>query len=212
MAIAGKKARIKVSGAPVAFANEATTGDVARVVYQINDAGKRVWAREAALTVEQSLDNGVTWNAVSAYTPNRLNGSIIFSSARAAGALVRVSGQYLPLTIAAECSAYSYSLKGRNETNNHFESDWTLRTQTLLDATGSLSKWTNIDRYFEDALLAGDPVVLEIFSDKAAAADLRAWALLAADDMSGAIGGVQQTAVEWEGAADADGRAISTAN
>lgn len=106
MAIHGRKALVKVSGAGVAFLDEATTKVTANTVYQITDAAKRVWDRSATITVEVDADGagagGFVVAAASTYTVNRLTGTITFNADQGVDAIVRVDGTYLPLSTAAE--------------------------------------------------------------------------------------------------------------
>lgn len=208
MAIAGKKALVKVSGSAVAFTNEPTTADETLKVFQITDQTKRVWDRKSNITVEESTDNGTTWSAASGYSLDRLAGKVIFATAQAAGTQIRVSGSYLPLSIAAECKEYSYSLQGDNQDASSFGADFIKRKQGLKDISGSLSQWY-VDTYFKDALTSGEPIVLEIYADSSANYDFRVWALLAKDEISSAVDGLIEAKVEFEGTADIDGRVIS---
>ena len=45
----------------ITFTNEATTGNVERTEYTINDTAKRYWDPAASYTVQQSTDGGTTW-------------------------------------------------------------------------------------------------------------------------------------------------------
>ena len=210
MAIAGRKALVRVSGAPVALSAEPTTADATLKNFTITNAAYRVWDRAAAVSVTRSPD-GVTFTAVPAteYTVNRLTGTVSFAAAQAAGTQIRVSTSYLPLATAAEAKEFSYTFTGNNLDASTFGSTFVLRQQGQRDITGSLSMWTTTDRTFEDALTADRPVVLEFYSDSGASADFRVWALVNSDEISAAVDGLAETAVEWEGTADNEGRITS---
>jgi|GEM_PF-1237581 len=210
MAIAGRKALVRVSGAPVAISNEATTTDAGRRIFTITNAAYRVWDRNAAVSVTRSPD-GTTFTAVPAteYTVNRLAGTVTFAAAQAAGVQIRVSTSYLPLATAAEAKEFSYTFTGNNLDASTLGSAFVLRQQGQRDITGSLSMWTTADRTFEDALTADQPVVLEFYNDSGASADFRVWALVNSDEISAAVDGLAETAVEWEGTQDAEGRITS---
>lgn len=212
MSIAGYKAQVKVAGAPVPFTGAATTADAGRTRFRIDDPQRRVLDRGAPIEVRRSGDAGTTFAAVPAgdYTVDRLAGTVVFDAPQAAGTVVQVSGSYLALSVAAEAKEYSYTLAGNNQDATHFSGDgYTRRAQGLKDVTGSLSQWTTADRYFQDALTDGRPVVLEFYSDAGEAPELRVWALVSSSEMSAAVDGLQETSVEWEGTYDADGRAVS---
>jgi hypothetical protein len=211
MATPGKKGLVKVPGAPVAMANEATTS-LSLVLYQVTNAARRLLTPFGDYVVEQSTNAGANWNAVTAYTLNRLTGSITFSTARSAGTLVRISGNYLPMATAAECKSYRFRISAKNDDTSAFGDEWVRRTQALLDATGALGRWASVDRYFRGQLVAEELVLIEIYANSAAAPDLRVWARMSSDEMTAAVEGQQENSVEWEGSPDAEGRVVSVAN
>lgn len=207
MAIAGRRALIRVSGAPVALANAGTTANADRTVYQITDPTLRVLDLQAPITVEESTDGGATYHPAAGYTLNRLTGSAIFTAARAAGALIRMSGSYLPLTTAGEAHEWTYTLDGANQDVSRFRDDYVRRIQAQIDASASLGKYF-IDNQFIDRILAGDVVVLE-FQVDINVVDLRMWAVLASDQVSGAPDGVVDESIDFEGTTDVDGRSAA---
>src|SRR4051812_21765948 len=93
--IAGRKALVKVTGAPVAFAGEATTDSGDHQTYQITNAAKRVWDRATTLVVKVAAV--VT---VESYTFNRLTGKVTFATVNAGRGAVTLDGAYLPLSVA----------------------------------------------------------------------------------------------------------------
>lgn len=211
MATAGFRAQVMVAGAPVPFADAPTTADATLTRFRVSDPDRSVWDRSAAFTVRRSGDAGATFTAVPAgeYTLDRLSGTVVFAAAQPAGTVVQVSGSYLTLSAAAEAKEYSYTLTGNNAEATRFGDGYARRAQTQKEVTGSLSQWATADRYFEDALASGQPVVLAFYSDAGAAPDLRVWALVASSEISAAVDGLVETSVEWEGTPDADGRAVS---
>lgn len=212
-ALKGRRAQVLVAGDPVAFAEEPTTADGARKVYQVTDPLKRLWAASGEVTVERSPD-GEEWDVVSPaeYTLDRLFGRVIFHDAQPAGTLIRVSGEYQPLSVAAAARSFSYSLTATLQERTAFDDpdDFQRRRQTLLDVSGTIGRWYELDPYFEDALASGEPVVIEFWSDRAAAVpDLRVRALIGQDQISAEAAGLVEQEVEWEGTTDIDGRAVS---
>lgn len=212
-ALKGRRARVLVTGPPVALTTAATTALSGRTVFQVTNTAWRVWPAVGQVLVERSTD-GNTWKTVPAseYELDRLFGKVVFAAAQAAGAQIRVSGEYLPLSLAAASKSFSYSLRANLEERNTFDDpdDYVRRRQTLLDVGGSLGRWYELDPYFADALASEEPVVIEIWSSSAAAApDLRARAHLAQTQVSAEAAGLIEEEVEWEGAADIDGHAVS---
>lgn len=209
MATAGRKALVKVSGVAVAFTNEATTGNAGRTVYTISNAAKAIWGLTVTITVENDAAGNAIYAASTGYTINRLLGQVTFATAKAAGTNVRVSGSYLPVSTAAEAKAYNYSLMTQNIPDNEFGDTQVTRVAAQKDASGSLGQWWSTDTYFSDALTAGNPVVLEFYSDSTGALDVRMWALLNKVGIQAVVDGLVEQSVEFQGTTDADKRTIS---
>ncbi|WLD92643.1 hypothetical protein [Alkalihalobacillus sp. AL-G] len=209
MATAGYRAQVNVSGSPVAFTNESTTANMTNTIYQINDPQKRVLAREAAITVEESSD-GVTWQVVdpTVYTLNRLNGSVEFPNGTTAQ--VRLSGEYLPMSKAAEAHEYTYTLEADNQDVPLFGSPNNRRSQGLRDVTGSLTNWYETNSIFQNAIMNNQTFVIDFYSDTAKAEpDLRVWALISSDEASAEVDGMVEEDVEFEGTTDMEGRMMT---
>src|SRR5690606_1782037 len=195
------------------FLNAPTTANGAGAVYQVTDPQLRLWAADAEITVRRSPD-GEEWDVVSPaeYTLDRLFGRVVFAEAQPVGTLIRVTGEYHPLSVAAAARSFSYSITATLQERAAFDDpdDFQRRRQTLLDVSGSIGRWYTLDPYFADALASGEPVVIEFWSDRnATAPDLRVRALLAQDQVSAEAAGLIEQEVEWEGTADIDGRAVS---
>jgi hypothetical protein len=207
MAIAGRKAQVRVAGAAVAITNEPTT-DQGGGVFQITNAAKRVLDRTATLTARYTTDN-VTFTATTPSFVNRLTGQFTFLGLPA-GASVQVTGSYLPMSVVAEAKEYGYTMTAKNQDSSRLGDTYVKRDQTLKDVTGSIGQWTSTDRYFENALTAETVVVLDLYADSSAAVpDLRCWALVSKTEMKAAMDGLVETSVSFEGTPDLDGRMIS---
>lgn len=212
MAVAGFKAQVNVSGAPVAFTDEPTTPNADLTSYQINDTLKRVWDAQADITVEQSTDGGTTWSTADpkTYTLNRLTGTVLFSAALASGEKVRVSGLYLPMSKAAEAYEYKYSIEADNQDQHEFGQVYNKRIQGLKDVSGSIKRWYQTNSFFFDALTSGNVVIIEFYSDSSAASpDLKVWAILSGDKPSVKVDGLVEEEIDFEGTQDRDGRTIA---
>jgi len=204
-AIAGRKAAVKVSGAPVAFTGEATTKLVANTVYQITNAAKQTWDRALPITVKK---DGVS-QAATLYTLNRLTGTVTFLADIGGAPVVTVDGSYLPLSLAAEAKQFNYDILAQLLEDSQFGDTDVTRVQGLQDVQGTIGRWYSVDTYFGDALVAGVPVVIEFASNSAAGFDRRVWALLDKDGMNAAIAGLIDESVHFNGSPDADGRVLS---
>lgn len=201
MALAGKNALVKATGAAVSFTAEATnTSD--NLNYQITDSTKEVWCAFCTITV---LDGGVP--TVEAFTLNRLTGTVTFGAAVAR--VITVTGQFLPLATVAQAFDFTYSIEADNADTTEFTNQYIQRTQTLKDFSASLTRFENIDKVFFDRLTAGDSMVLEFFEDFTGTADLRARVLIASEEGSGAVDGVVEGSLDFEGSGDDDGRVVT---
>ena len=76
---------------------------------------------------------------------------------------------------------------------------------TIDSAVTSQTSGDTIDFYYKDV----DPVVLELYDDRTGAFDMKAWVLLASDDVEASVDGVVEESMEFEGTGDADNRTIS---
>jgi hypothetical protein len=210
VATPGRRALVKVSGSAVAFSDEPTTANAGRTRFQITDTAKRVWDRTATIVVERDIGGG-GYGAVatSEYTLNRLKGTVIFNVTQAANVTVRVDGSYLPLATAAEAKSYDWQVTGENADAGIFGDTWMKRQQMRRDVTGTLSQWRTTDTYMETQLLAGTIVVLMFYSDSSLDFEMAAWALLNTQQIQAVVDGFVEQTVEFQGAIDTDGRAVS---
>lgn len=203
--LTGKKALVKVSGAALTLTNEATTDAGAHLVYQITNAAKRVLDPTAAITVKE---DGVT--TVAAYTLNRLNGTVTFTVARGGAVAVTVTGFYLPQSTAISATEWSLSLSGMNGDVSEFGDVWVQRLAISKDATGTVKSWRDtVDRTWENALVAGTPIMLALYTLSSGPPDFLVWVTLNKQQVQAALKSAQSQSIDWEGAADADNRVIS---
>jgi hypothetical protein len=196
LAYAGKKALVKVAGTAVSMTDEATTviaaggGVTANTQYQITATSKQIIDINSTITVKVG-GSPVT----SGYTVDTLRGVVIFdtSSVRT----VTVSGKYVPTSTAAECHEWSLKINQDTEDTTAFQDDWIKKTPTLKSAEGSLSRWFNVDKYFQNALVSGLPVVIELYPQDTLNPD-RVWGVLNSSEMSAAVDGASEESVSFE--------------
>jgi hypothetical protein len=200
----GRLCVVKVSGEAVAFTDEATT-NTGNISYRITNATKRVWASGVSVVVKAA---GTPVNpALDPYTINRLAGTVVFDSADAGRGAVTVSGSYLPLTTVGDAKTFSYGLSLGTIPANVFGDTAVASIAGLVDVSGTVGKFTG-DSYFTDALLAAEAVVLE-FATSGAGPDMRARAVLDADQIQAAVDGAIEESVNFVGATDDEGRSFT---
>lgn len=197
-----RRARIKVAGAAVAVTAAATTTSD-NTTYQLTTADRRVIDRTAVLTVKVG---GVAVADLTTFTVNRLAGTVTFTTA--AVRTVTLDYSYLPLSVAAECRSFTFSASAQNGDESTLEHDDIVRSQLQRDCSGSVGRW-HINNYFRDALAAGDPVVLELSVGSGTTPIVRAWAVFTKSDTAGARDGYVEESIDFEGAADVDGRSFT---
>lgn len=204
--VAGKKALVKVPGVAVTLTNEACgdTGD--HQTYQITNAAKRVIDRATTLVVK--VGGSVTGES---YTFNRLTGKITFATVNAGRGAVTVSGAYLPLNVAVGASDFRFTLAqpaledtdfdGANTTGGFSTCQSGIKT-----LSGSIGRRLQVaDTVLRDALITGDPIVIEFFVDRSGAHDMICWALLTQDSVEQALNDIQGATIEFKGTADDQG-------
>lgn len=202
MARAGYLARVRISGIAVAMADQ-PTATTDNQVYRITDPARRVLDREAPITV---LVGGAATGET--YEINRLTGEVIFDTADAARGAVTVSGSFLPLADAAEAREYSYSIEASNEDATRFGDIYRRRQQAGKDASGSISRF-HVDQAFTEIMMDGRVVVLEFSIDVNAEPDLRMWAILSSEEVSGSVDGLVEGSLDFESADDVDRRSVA---
>lgn len=207
MAIAGKNGRIKVmsDAAAIPFAEEATTANVARTEYSITNRTKRYWSREAPVVVETSPD-GVSWGVVSGgFWISYAGGKIVFRDAQPVDTQVRVSGEFVAVAIAVETREYSMSINNALVDVTVLEGDgWRRKLATIVDATGTLSGFYNVDNLLVDKILEGKAIVIEMDVDITdnQGETLAVYGLINSHEMQSAIESAVTTSVGWESDGD----------
>lgn len=206
LALAGKKATIKATTEGLTFEGETFTTEDDQS-YTIDDDFKKVWDREAEITV---YEDGV--ETEEDFTVNRLTGTITFENEDSTRGNITADGEYLPLQIIADAYEYDYSLEADNVEDTSFGSEYVSREQTLLDISGDISRWYELDDYFTDILLSGEPFVVEFYSfyeeEEPSEPDIRAWILLDTDEISAVVDGLVEEDVSFEGTNDIDGNVV----
>lgn len=179
---------LKVSGAPTAMADEATTA-TGNLVYQITNAVKRVLDRDTPPTVE---DGAVP--TVEPYTVNYLSGKITFATATAR--TITITGKYLPMSVAAYANAYNRAEECNIFEGTPFATAYKTRVPGLKSMSGALTNLNVLDTVFNAALIAGIPIVIEDATISTEEPN-RVWAMLEQSEIAAAVDGLQQQTVTW---------------
>lgn len=132
--------------------------------------------------------------AAGAYSLNRLSGKATFGAATSRTVLI--SGSYLPMTIAATANKMSRADEATLHETQAFQAAYKKRLVGLKSASGTLAEFDVTDQTFIDALVAGNPIVIEDRST-AVAEPSRTWALLESTQVEAAVDGVQNQTVSW---------------
>lgn len=185
---AGNEAVIKISGEPVS-ATGLTCSTTDNKVYTIVDAAKRVLFYSGTVVVK---DNGVV--TTEKYKLNRVNGSVTFSTSNAR--VITIDASYVPLTQVASASVAKFAKSVDLMEIPKFGESFKKRLIGKKFAYGTLSQWDIEDTYFENALIAGTPVVIEMRSSDSGE-PRRMFALLESSEMTAAIDNPQEESVSF---------------
>ena len=181
--------------APIAFSGEATvTND--DVVFTIDDRTKRYWDLATPVVVER---NGSTV-PVSEYRVQHAGGRIHFHQPQDPGDTITVSGAYITVTTAVEVRDYSLSLNSEIVDVTWLNPDlegFRERLANIIDATGTLSGFYNVNNLLTDKILSQSPTVIEMQMDADDDEIFAVYAYLESDELSAAVEGAVETSVSW---------------
>jgi len=207
MPSAGYNSTVKITGAPVAMAAEATTELVADTVFQITSAAKRIIDPDAALTV---LVNAVPVS--SGFTVDYLFGKVTFSPALGAADVVTLTGNYLPTSDLLEAKEASISMTRDLADSTVFKADPNrTRTALLKDASGSISVLRAcldavVGTTLFDLLGNGTRKVLEIVPGSGVQT-FRAWVRFDSEEVKAAIEDLVSASIGWKAVTSENGKA-----
>lgn len=201
MALPGKKARLRVmsSAAPVAFSSEATSS-TDQVVYTIDDRDKRYWDRNTPVVVEVNGNPPAV-----GYRIQHAGGKIHFKEALDPGDTVTVDGAYVTVTTAVEVREYTLSINSEiidvtwlNPALDGFRE----RIAGIIDASGTLSGFYNVNNLLQDKILAQAPTVLELEANDDLDEIIAFYVYLESHELQAAIEGAVGTSVGWQSDGD----------
>ncbi|MDQ0273966.1 hypothetical protein [Cytobacillus purgationiresistens] len=209
MAISGFKSQVMVTGKPVEFLNEGTLTQNF-TTYSIVDRKKKIFSYEDNIKVEESID-GEIWSVIESglYEVNRLKGEITFSEQKSENTTIRLSGFFLPLSLAGKSYEYTYSIEIENLSAPEFGSNYQKRLYGQKDTSGEILNWYETNNsLLLNALRENTTVVLQFYGNENDL-DFCMWAILKTAEVSSTIGGLVEEAIEFEGTTDINGRMFS---
>jgi hypothetical protein len=210
MATPGKRAQIKIMSAatPIGFINEAMTGDVTKTIYTINDQTKKYWSKSAPVLIEESSD-GINWLPTTGqYVIEYAGGKITFTVPRAPGTLIRADGEYVTTTNWAEVTDYSMAIGNQLIDVTTFDSNgFRNRLPNLVEATGTVTGFYAETNLYNDRVLAGESVVIELLPDRTLTNVFAFYAFLESEELQAAIEGAVGVSIPYQ----SDGEIFVTA-
>lgn len=133
--------------------------------------------------------------ATTAYSLNRLSGKVTYASA--SSRVIKISGDYLPMSTAAYCNTMNDSRACNMLDISKFGTQYKTKLAGMLSASGTFTQLNMADTTYSDAIVAGDPVLLENRT-KSTDEPSRYWVLLDSDEIQAAVDGVQNETVSWQ--------------
>lgn len=210
---------IRGPGTSTAFTNEPTTKLTANTVYQLNTDGRRLLDPAVAVVVEVDADGagagGYVVAAASTYSIDYQFGIITFAADQGASAVVRVSGNYLPVIDLVGVTDWTYTAARTVLDDTAVNNSAGARSKKLglKDLSGSLTL-NELMSYDHDP--GAGSLVLQSYLDNATPLLLevatggkrfRAWVLLESAETGGGIDDLIGSTVNFTGAARANGLA-----
>ena len=157
MALQGYLASVNAQSSATSMTDEAM-GSTDDTIYTITDSAKTVIDLNTAIVVE---DDGST--TTEDYTVDYLNGIVTFGSA--VSRTITITGAYVTLTTVAVADSFSFSASSDMYDNTVFSGSTRTFQPGLMTGTAELGGFFAVDDIFNDAILAGEYMVLEYFVD-----------------------------------------------
>lgn len=205
MAIAGVKADLYITSTPAVAvldepATEVTVAQGAPAAlrwWRVTNNARRFADPAIAVTVDRSVDAGVTWTVVPAaeYTFDPVGAIAKFNAAQAAGTLIRYDYSYLPIAKLGGAKEWSLDLDVDLIDATTFGDTWKRRVAGVKDATGSITKWW-LDNAFLSLL--GSRLGVVLYTDFAANTRYEAFAWLKGESIGAAVDGLVEDELTFE--------------
>jgi hypothetical protein len=160
MATPGKVGRvlIQTTDAAIDFINEATTANVAKTRYTVNDANKKYWDRNTPVTVKK---DGVT--ITTGFHIEHPGGVVVFAEALTVE-VITVTGKYVEVEQLAGFFNWSLSVNNKTLDTTCFESgEWEEFILATKNFTATAEKFWASDANFSDRM--GSEVIVVLYAD-----------------------------------------------
>lgn len=200
----GKNCLVTFSGTAASFSTGTWTS-ADDLVYQAAPSSEQGQPLKYNGTYVVSTTSGTLPST--AYSLNRLNGSVIFATT--ASRNLTVVGSYLPVDTVSEAHAFTVNLSAANNDVTRFQDDWVRRIQGLKDLTGTIEDFHSNISGLNRMASTEDPLAVSIHIASTASYDMRFYAFFSADDISSSVDGVVEGSFGFEGTADLENRLVS---
>jgi len=184
----GTDGSIYIINSSTAFAGEATTEAGATMVYQIDDAGKRVWDPNTAITPSAGtidlawMDHGIDW----------FTGRVKMTATGLTA--LTLAGAYVSLQLVAEVFGWSINVERASENTQNIGETWADPVDLGNKATVTISRFridTNLDHVADD-----NWIILKLYEDTTNGYWARA--LRKSMSLTKAVGAVDKEQTEFE--------------
>jgi hypothetical protein len=178
---------------PVAFTDEATTGDDDNKRYTITDAEKCYWDRNTTVTVK--VDDVTQSTGFHIEYPG---GVVVFDADQGAG-VVTVSGSYF--TVAQILGFFNWDLKVQNKTldvTTYESSEWEEFALGTKNWTATAEKFWIVDASYFDSI--GNEAIIVLYTDFGTAkARFEGYTNIASVDIGSPVGEMIKEKIEFTG-------------
>lgn len=187
---AGKDVVVQISGASTAFTKQSATAQAGNLIYIMDTAANRVFDPDGTFLV---YDSDVL--TVEPYTIDYIQGAVVFTTN--ATRTITVSGARLTMSTVATASAVSVNETCDLADVTPFGSTHKKRIAGLLSASGTLTEFDVTDTVFNDAIIAADFLILDIY-EVSTAQPKRYWAVFESSELQAAVEGAQTQVLSWQ--------------
>lgn len=186
---------VKLAGTSTTLTSEPCSSySTAARTYRVTNAAKRLFDRTQAFTFKKGATTVVPTSI------DYMFGVVQLSTANTATTgTLKATGKYIPLVDIAGANAYTLAL-GRTllEDTTFASTGWKSRIPGLLDASGTISRFDNLDLTFINLINSNAQTVVEIQPGGAGGAVYRGWFILEKDDRSGDVSALEKGEVSMQ--------------
>lgn len=201
MALIGKHSRVRVlsDADPVPFTEVLLPANEGRTMFQIDDSAKKYWSRENPVVVEWSED-GEVWEPADGCWVQHAGGNVRFLESVDLEKDVRVSAHFVTTTLAVQTREFSMSISNGLLDSTVWGDSWRKKVGNVVDASGTITGFHNVDNLFIDKILDGKTVLIEMDPDVTDpdGTEWSVYAVLNQQELAVAIESIAGATVSWE--------------